>query len=74
MKKLEAKKDGSFQLDKVQDGFGDGRPPARRGNTSLRLGLRPVGHNAYAPVGEKFQTFLDGRIVSLASPVVEELS
>jgi hypothetical protein len=26
VKKLEAKKDGSFQLDKVQDGFGDGRP------------------------------------------------
>ena len=30
----------SFQLDNVQDGFWDSRPPARRGKTSLRLGER----------------------------------
>ena len=50
--KIGSKEGGSFQLNQVQDGFWDARPPARRGITSLRL-------------GERFQLFFDGRIVSL---------
>ena len=38
--KIGSKEGSSFQLNKVQDGFWDTRPPARRGITSLRLGER----------------------------------
>jgi len=38
--KIGSKEGVSFQLDKVEDGFWDARPPARRGITSLRLGER----------------------------------
>jgi len=35
--KIGSKDGGSFQLNKVADGFWDGRPPPRRAITSLRL-------------------------------------